>query len=120
MTILSNTFAVAVGTFVVAWTGIAFTGEARAEQPKPRTFQVEIKYDASQPAETIYARINEQAASACRRQALRGQPSFPLSHRKSVRVCADDLVGKAVTQIGKSDLMALHTGAAQARQVATR
>src|SRR5262245_31346654 len=58
MTLLSNTFAVAVATFVVAWTGIAFTGEASAEQPK--TFKAEIRYDASQPAAAIYDRINDQ------------------------------------------------------------
>ena len=119
MTIASNGFAVVLAATAVAWAGLAFVPASHAERPD--TFRVTIKYDASAPAPVTYARIEEQAARACKRESSHSSLTFLADRRQAVGDCMEEVVGKAVTAIDKPELLAHHNGKRDlGKQVAAR
>jgi hypothetical protein len=78
-----------------------------------RTFQATFTYFKSSPAEKIYADFQHKAFLACRDDSNR-----PLSLRRLEKVCAVDLLDKAVTKLGRADVASLHH--VQMAQIASR
>jgi hypothetical protein len=78
-----------------------------------RTFRVAFSYFKSSPAEKIYTDFQRKAYMACKEDSIR-----PLSLRRMEKVCAADLLDKAVTKLGRADVASLHH--VQMAQIASR
>src|SRR4029450_6764573 len=78
-----------------------------------RPFRVAFSYFQSSPAEKIYTDFQRRADMACKEGSNR-----PLSLRRLEKVCAADLLDKAVTKLGRADVAALHQG--EMAQIASR
>jgi hypothetical protein len=78
-----------------------------------RTFRATFTYFKSSPAEKIYTDFQHKAYTSCKDDSNR-----PLSLRRMEKVCAADLLDKAVTKLGRADVAALHQG--QMAQIASR
>jgi hypothetical protein len=118
MTFVANSFAVALASAAIAWTGMSFVAPASAEPMK--TFTAAFKYDSGAPASTTYDGLKNQAHKACLTES-RPIEFGPIASRvRWMQRCEADLVGKAVAAIGKSELTALHEQNRAPGQVAAR
>lgn len=106
MTFVANSFAVALASATVAWVGLSFAAPASAAPAK--TFTTAFHYSSTDPADVTYAVLRDQAQKACLDES-RSMIYGPLSSRvRWMQRCESDLIGKAVSAIGKSELIALH------------
>jgi len=91
------------GAFLAPQTASAETREIRAS----------FSYYKSAPAEKIYAEFQHRAAYVCREDSKR-----PISLRVAEKRCAEDMLNKAVTKLGRADVAALHN--VEMAQIASR
>jgi hypothetical protein len=91
------------GAFLAPQSASADTREIRAK----------FSYSKSAPAEKIYSDFQHRAAFVCREVDRR-----PISLRLAEKRCAEDLLNKAVTKLGRADVAAVHQG--EMAQIASR
>lgn len=97
-----NLYAVPVALLVMAGGLASQTASADASGQR-RTFEARLAYNASDPAEEIYADLRRSAVKACTNAGPRR-----LSLRVAEQQCADELVAAAVERISRPDLAAVH------------
>ena len=89
---------------------------AAQAEPSIKTFEVRFEYNRTSGAEKIYTDLKRTAYNACDRAGLRSS----LRMQKQVKICAADVVNKAVQAIGRTDLAALHYGQAVVQVASNR
>lgn len=97
-----NLYAVPVALLVMAG-GLANQTASAGASGQRRTFEARLAYNASDPAEQIYADLRRSAVKVCTDSGTRR-----LSQHVAEQKCAEELVAAAVEQISRPDLAAVH------------
>ncbi len=97
-----NLYAVPVALLVMAG-GLANQTASADATGQSRTFEARLVYNATDPAEQIYADLRRGAVNACTDTGPRR-----LGMRVHEQQCAEELVAAAVERISRPDLAAVH------------
>ncbi len=80
------------------------TASAEAKRRGYHTVQAEFRYNAEAPAEQIYAKLQRLVERMC---VTKGPT--PLALRLSDRACVASAMEDGISQIGRTDIAALHS-----------